>query len=77
MECTSAGIPRVLQAIECRGTSSSRSGVAAQFDRNQPFAGGLGTLDDVARAALFLASSDADWTTGVILDVADGAVMVR
>jgi len=37
----------------------------------------LGTPDDVARAALFLASDDAAWITGVVLDVAGGAVMVR
>ncbi|MFN8475901.1 MAG: SDR family NAD(P)-dependent oxidoreductase [Anaerolineae bacterium] len=36
----------------------------------------LGTPDDVARAALFLASDNAAWITGVILDVAGGAVMV-
>jgi 3-oxoacyl-[acyl-carrier protein] reductase len=37
----------------------------------------LGTPDDVARAALFLASDDAGWITGIILDVAGGATMVR
>jgi 3-oxoacyl-[acyl-carrier protein] reductase len=37
----------------------------------------LGTPEDVARAALFLASEDAGWITGVILDVAGGATMVR
>jgi 3-oxoacyl-[acyl-carrier protein] reductase len=37
----------------------------------------LGTPDDVARAALFLASDDAAWITGVVLDVAGGAVMVK
>src|SRR5262249_42150073 len=37
----------------------------------------LGTPEDVARAALFLASDGATWITGVILDVAGGAVMVR
>jgi 3-oxoacyl-[acyl-carrier protein] reductase len=37
----------------------------------------LGTPEDVARAALFLASDSAGWITGVILDVAGGAVMVR
>jgi 3-oxoacyl-[acyl-carrier protein] reductase len=37
----------------------------------------LGTPEDVARAALFLASDAATWITGVILDVAGGAVMVR
>jgi 3-oxoacyl-[acyl-carrier protein] reductase len=36
----------------------------------------LGMPDDVARAALFLASDDAGWITGVVLDVAGGAVMV-
>jgi 3-oxoacyl-[acyl-carrier protein] reductase len=36
----------------------------------------LGTPEDVARAALFLASNDAAWITGVILDVAGGSVMV-
>jgi 3-oxoacyl-[acyl-carrier protein] reductase len=37
----------------------------------------LGTPEDVARAALFLASDEAAWITGVVLDVAGGAVMVR
>jgi 3-oxoacyl-[acyl-carrier protein] reductase len=36
----------------------------------------LGTPEDVARAALFLASDQATWITGVILDVAGGAVML-
>ena len=37
----------------------------------------LGTPEDVAKAALFLVSEDAAWITGVILDVAGGATMVR
>jgi 3-oxoacyl-[acyl-carrier protein] reductase len=37
----------------------------------------LGTPEDVARAALFLASDGATWVTGIVLDVAGGAVMVR
>src|SRR6266404_97963 len=37
----------------------------------------LGTPEDVARAALFLASDAAGWITGIILDVAVGAVMIR
>lgn len=36
----------------------------------------LGTPDDVARAAVFLASNESEWVTGVIVDVAGGAVMV-
>lgn len=35
----------------------------------------LGTPDDVARAALFLASDDAAWITGTIVDVAGGSVL--
>ena len=36
----------------------------------------LGTPEDVARAALFLASENATWITGIILDVAGGALMI-
>jgi NAD(P)-dependent dehydrogenase (short-subunit alcohol dehydrogenase family) len=36
----------------------------------------LGTPEDVARAALFLASEESAWITGAILDVSGGAVMV-
>ena len=35
----------------------------------------LGTPDDVAQAALFLASDASSWITGMIMDVAGGAVM--
>jgi 3-oxoacyl-[acyl-carrier protein] reductase len=35
----------------------------------------LGTPEDVARAALFLASDASQWITGVILDIAGGAVL--
>jgi 3-oxoacyl-[acyl-carrier protein] reductase len=37
----------------------------------------LGTPEDVAQAAVFLASHQAGWITGVVLDVAGGAVMLR
>lgn len=36
----------------------------------------LGTPEDVARAALFLASDESAWITGLVLDVAGGSVMV-
>jgi len=35
----------------------------------------LGTPADVARAAAFLASDESSWITGIVLDVAGGAVM--
>jgi 3-oxoacyl-[acyl-carrier protein] reductase len=35
----------------------------------------LGTPEDVARAALFLASDEAGWITGIVLDVAGGSVL--
>jgi 3-oxoacyl-[acyl-carrier protein] reductase len=35
----------------------------------------LGTPEDVAEAALFLATDASGWITGVILDLAGGAVM--
>jgi 3-oxoacyl-[acyl-carrier protein] reductase len=37
----------------------------------------LGTPEDVAQAALFLASPASAWITGIVLDVAGGAVMPR
>jgi 3-oxoacyl-[acyl-carrier protein] reductase len=36
----------------------------------------LGTPDDVAHAALFLASDHSSWISGIILDVAGGSVLV-
>jgi 3-oxoacyl-[acyl-carrier protein] reductase len=38
--------------------------------------GRLGSPEDVAHAALFLASESASWVTGVTLDVAGGKVML-
>ena len=37
----------------------------------------LGSPEDIARTALFLASPDSAWITGAILDVSGGAVMTR
>jgi 3-oxoacyl-[acyl-carrier protein] reductase len=36
----------------------------------------LGTPEDVAQAALFLASEHSGWISGVILDIAGGATLV-
>jgi 3-oxoacyl-[acyl-carrier protein] reductase len=36
----------------------------------------LGTPEDVARAALFLATDNSAWITGITIDVAGGAVLV-
>jgi 3-oxoacyl-[acyl-carrier protein] reductase len=36
----------------------------------------LGTPQDVARAGVYLASDEASWITGVVLDISGGAVMV-
>jgi 3-oxoacyl-[acyl-carrier protein] reductase len=36
----------------------------------------LGTPEDVARTALFLATEEAGWITGIVVDVAGGATMV-
>ena len=38
--------------------------------------GGLGEIDDVARAAVFLASDEARWITGAVLRV-DGGIVVQ
>jgi 3-oxoacyl-[acyl-carrier protein] reductase len=36
----------------------------------------LGTPDDVAHAALFLASDHSSWVSGITLDIAGGSVLV-
>lgn len=50
--------------------------IQARLAREHPIAR-LGTVEDVAHAALFLASAEAGWITGIVLDVAGGAVMPR
>jgi 3-oxoacyl-[acyl-carrier protein] reductase len=50
--------------------------VKAQLVAQHPLAR-LGTPEDVAQAVAFLASDQASWITGVVLDVAGGAVLSR
>ena len=52
-------------------TAEQREQLGATFPLRR-----IGQPDDVARAALFLASDEASWITGVTLDVAGGKIMV-
>jgi 3-oxoacyl-[acyl-carrier protein] reductase len=52
-------------------TEEQRDQLGASFPLRR-----IGQPEDVARAALFLASEDASWITGVTLDVAGGKIMV-
>lgn len=60
----------VTDGNRARMSESERSTLSEQYPLRQ-----LGTPDDVANAALFLASDRSAWITGVILDVAGGLVM--
>ena len=54
----------------------SRDHYAARRDESVPLKGGMGSAWDVANAALFLASDEANFITGVALPV-DGGALVR
>jgi NAD(P)-dependent dehydrogenase (short-subunit alcohol dehydrogenase family) len=62
--------------MRARTTGESRETVAAERDRKVPLRGKMGTAWDVANAALFLASDEANFITGVALPV-DGGALVR
>lgn len=69
-------------AIQVTGDVTRASDMSRRGDQQTDLAAShpirrLGTPEDVANAALFLASDDASWITGVVLDVAGGATMVR
>jgi NAD(P)-dependent dehydrogenase (short-subunit alcohol dehydrogenase family) len=59
-----------------RASNRSRAEVAAERDARVPLRGRMGTAWDVANAALFLASDEANFITGVALPV-DGGSLVR
>jgi NAD(P)-dependent dehydrogenase (short-subunit alcohol dehydrogenase family) len=59
-----------------RVSGRSRADIAAQRDARVPLRGRMGTAWDVANAALFLASDEANFITGVALPV-DGGALVR
>lgn len=50
--------------------------VLADIQSKHPFGGHLGKIEDVAKAAVFLASDDAAWITGVPLPI-DGGYLLR
>jgi NAD(P)-dependent dehydrogenase (short-subunit alcohol dehydrogenase family) len=59
-----------------RHSGKSRAEVAAARDAQVPLRGRMGTAWDVANAALFLASDEANFITGAALPV-DGGSLVR
>ena len=69
--------------LHCSRDDSHRTKPRANSEGATRIVGGcsplkrLGTPEDVASAAVFLASGAAGWITGVVLDVAGGAVMLR
>src|SRR5499433_423997 len=58
-----------------RATGKSRAEVAAARDARVPLRSKMGTAWDVANAALFLASDEANFITGVALPVDGGALV--
>ena len=59
--------------VRVRATGRSRQEIEAERDAHVPLKGGMGTAWDVAHAALFLASDEARFITGVALPVDGGA----
>jgi len=72
------GLMDTPMAVDTRARTSNRSRaeVAAERDANVPLRRRMGTAWDVANAALFLASDEANFITGVALPV-DGGALVR
>jgi len=76
--CILPGLMDTPMAVDTRARASNRSRaeVAAERDAKVPLRGKMGTGWDVANAALFLASDEADFITGVALPV-DGGALVK
>jgi NAD(P)-dependent dehydrogenase (short-subunit alcohol dehydrogenase family) len=72
------GLMDTPMAVDTRARASNRSRaeVAAERNAKVPLRGRMGTAWDVASAALFLASDEANFITGVALPV-DGGALVR
>ena len=72
------GLMNTPMAVETRAHASgkSREMIAAERDARVPLRGKMGTAWDVANAALFLASDEANFITGVALPV-DGGALAR
>jgi len=72
------GLMDTPMAVDTRARASgeSRATVAAERDSKVPLRGKMGTAWDVANAALFLASDEAGFITGVALPV-DGGALIR
>jgi NAD(P)-dependent dehydrogenase (short-subunit alcohol dehydrogenase family) len=72
------GLMDTPMAVDTRARHSgkSRAEVAAARDAKVPLRHKMGTAWDVANAALFLASDEANFITGVALPV-DGGALVR
>jgi NAD(P)-dependent dehydrogenase (short-subunit alcohol dehydrogenase family) len=76
--CILPGLMDTPMAVDTRAQASNRSRaeVAAERDARVPLRGKMGTGWDVANAALFLASDEANFITGVALPV-DGGALVK
>jgi NAD(P)-dependent dehydrogenase (short-subunit alcohol dehydrogenase family) len=72
------GLMDTPMALEARVRTSgrSRADIAAERDAKVPLRHRMGTAWDIANAALFLASDEANFITGVALPV-DGGAMAR
>jgi NAD(P)-dependent dehydrogenase (short-subunit alcohol dehydrogenase family) len=76
--CILPGLMDTPMAVDTRARASNRSRAegAADRDARVPLRGKMGTGWDVANAALFLASDEANFITGVALPV-DGGALVK